>query len=187
VSALSAREVRAVTDLAETLYEFLPGTSHPRANQRISFPGAAAVAGVSDLWSGGSKMPAVAQLLRLTLEQRRGSFCKLISAIVTNALIYRRKKNPLTRREIERVNDLLRVFEFKIPELWDEHFLQSLEGGAATPAAPQNSTATPTEAILQALRADFLGLAQFESQKRGYAFERTLNERPRCAGSTYKS
>jgi len=48
MSALSMREMRAVTELAEVLYDFLPGTPHPRADQRISFPGAAAAAGVGD-------------------------------------------------------------------------------------------------------------------------------------------
>jgi len=94
--------------------------------------------------------------------------------IVTNALIYRRKKNPVSRSEIERVNELLHSVDFKIPELWDERLLQSLAGGAApTTQAPP---ATPTPATLQALCAEFLGLTQMEAQRRGFAFERTLNE-----------
>lgn len=175
MSALSAREMRAVTDLAGKLYTFLPGTPHPRADARISFPGAAASVGLGAFWSGSSKRPAIAQLLRLTLEQRRGSFCSLISAIVTSALIYRQNKDPLTRREVEDVNALIQVLQFKIPELWDEEFLRTLSTTApAAPPTPASPT-TPDAATLAALRADFLGLAALAPQPRGFAFERTLN------------
>jgi len=175
VSALSAREVRAVTDLADTLYTFLPGTPHPRADQSLSFPGAATAAGVGHYWSGTSKGPAISQLLRSTLENRRGAFCPLIKAIVNNALIYRRNKNPLTRREMDRVNELLRSFEFKIPELWDEQFLQSLAG--TPPTGAPKPTATPSVVALKDLSTEFIGLQQVEPpQQRGFAFERTLNE-----------
>jgi len=175
MTALTPREVQAVADLADVLYEFLPGTPHPRADRRLSFPGSATSAGVSEFWTGGSKRPAVAQLLRSTLEQRRGAFCKLIAAVVSNALIYRQKKNPLTRTEIERVNELVRLLDFKIPELWDETFLRSLatdevRSPAGTPSA------SPTASTLAALRQDFLDLARLEPRQRGYAFERTLTE-----------
>lgn len=175
MSALSAREVRAVTQLAQALYEFLPGTPHPKADRRLSFPAAAAVAGVGNFWAGGSKLPAISQLLRSTLEHRRDAFCKLVSEIVASAQIYRQRKNPLTRREIERVNDLVRVFEFKIPELWDEQFLQSLEGGAESTVKMPRAEA-PSALQLQSLRGEFFGLQQLEPQRRGFAFERTLNE-----------
>ncbi len=176
MSVLSAREVRAVAELADALYDFLPGTPHPRADQRMSFPGAASVAGVSEFWGGGSKLPAVAQFLRLTLERQRSSFCRLISEIVANALIYRRKKNPLTRREIERVNELLRTFEFRIPELSDDRFLQSLPHASPPTGSVAPAEGSPNAAVLDVLRCGFLELSQLEPQKRGYAFERTLNE-----------
>lgn len=176
MSALTAREVRAVTDLAEALYDFLPGTPHPRADQRLSFPGAAHVAGVSSFWGGGSKTPAIAQLLRFTLEQRRSAFCPLMEAIVNNTLIHRRKKNPLTRQEMDRVNELVRVLGFKIPEHWDAAFLQSLAGSPAIAPTVTHAPETPTAATLQALSAEFVGLEKLAPQLRGFAFERTLKE-----------
>ena len=174
MSILSPGEVRAVAELANVLYDFLPGTPHPRADRRISFPGAAESAGLRDFWSGGSKRPAVAQLLRSTLEQRRGVFCALISAIVSNALIYRQNKTPLTRREVERVNEFVQHLGFKIPGLWDEAFLSSLAQERPPPAGEKPNG--PVEALLTRLRQEFLDLAKLEPQARGYAFERTLGE-----------
>jgi len=176
MSALTAHEVRAISDLADALYDFLPGKPHPHADHRLSFPGAAQVAGVSPFWSGGSKTPAIAQLLRFTLEQRRSAFCPLMVAIVNNTLIYRRKKNPLTRQEMDRVNELVRVIGFKIPEHWDAAFLESLAGSPAPAPAVSAPPEKPTAAALRELSAEFVGLGKLDPQVRGFAFERTLKE-----------
>ena len=109
---LSFSEAQAVEDLADLLYDFLPGSG----NFKTAFTLAAAQAGVGELWVPGSKRPAIVQLLTATLEQRRSHFTKLILAIVRQAMTYRRgKHNPLTRAEIDRLNSLLPGVQFKIP------------------------------------------------------------------------
>lgn len=119
---LSFGEAQAVEDLADLLYDFLPGSG----NNRTAFPIAAAQAGVGDYWAPGSKRPSLVQLLSATLEHRRSHFTKLIVAIVRQAMTYRRGKgNPLTRTEIDRLNALLPRVEFKIPELLEPGFLGS--------------------------------------------------------------
>ncbi len=119
---LSFREAQAVEDLADLLYDFLPGSG----NSKTAFPLAAAQAGVGDMWIPGSKRPAIVQLLTATLEQRRSCFTKLIVATVRQAMTYRRGKgNALTRDEIDRLNNLLPGVQFKIPELLDSSFLSS--------------------------------------------------------------
>ncbi len=173
MSVLSAREVQAVAELADVLYEFLPGTPHPRADERLSFPGAARVAAVSAFWTGGSKRPAIAQLLRSTLEQRRGSFCPLIVAVVTNALIYRRKKNPLTRAEIDALNEAVAAIGLKIPDLYEAAFLDSLVGTTPKADAPETARAVKT---LAEVKAQFLSIAVLTPQQRGFAFEGLLTE-----------
>ena len=96
---LALREAQAVEDLADLLYDFLPGSG----NNRTAFPIAATQAGVGDLWVPGSKRPAVVHLLGATLERRRHLFTKLIMTIVRQAMTYRRGKgNPLGRDEIDR-------------------------------------------------------------------------------------
>jgi hypothetical protein len=108
---LSFREAQAVEDLADLLYDFLPGSG----NARTAFPTAADQAGVGDLWVPASKRPAIVQLLTATLEHRRSHFTKLILTIVRQAMTYRRgKNNPLTRGEIDRSN-MLPGIQFKIP------------------------------------------------------------------------
>jgi hypothetical protein len=176
MSALSPREMQTVTELADVLYAFLPGNPHPKADQRISFPGAAAVAGVRVFWTGGSKRPAIAQLLRTTLEQRRGAFCDLIAAIVKNALVYRKnKQEPLRRDEIDALNAAVELLGFKIPELRDPKFLQSLAEGSTVQKMSEPVKAPSSEA-LHALKQDFFQISNLGPQERGFAFERTLSE-----------
>jgi hypothetical protein len=49
---MSFREAQAIEDLADLLYDFLPGSG----NNRTAFPLAAAQASVGDLWVPGSKV-----------------------------------------------------------------------------------------------------------------------------------
>src|ERR1700681_3663822 len=101
---VNLREAQTIEDLADLLYEFLPGSG----NVKTAFPLAAEQAGVGECWTGGSKRPALVQLLSTTLAHRRDRFVPLILAIVKQAMTWRRGKgNPLTRAEIDRLNVLL--------------------------------------------------------------------------------
>jgi len=169
---LSFREAQAVEDLADLLYDFLPGSG----NSRTAFPLAAVQAGVGDLWVPGSKRPAIVQLLTATLEQRRSCFTKLVVAIVRQAMTYRRGKgNPLTRAEIDRLNSLLPGVEFKIPELLDPGFLSSFGSENAEETAPQ-ATATLSAAKGQELATLLIEITKLDPQVRGLRFEGFLNE-----------
>src|SRR3977135_1191964 len=101
---LSLAEVQAVENIADLLYDFLPGSG----NGKTAFPLAADQAGVGEFWMGGSKRPAIVELLKRTLELRRNRFTALIIAIVHQSMTWRRGKgNPLTRDEIDRLNAAL--------------------------------------------------------------------------------
>lgn len=169
---LSFREAQTVEDLADLFYDFLPGSG----NNKTAFPLAAAQAGIGDLWIPGSKRPAIVQLLTLTLERRRSSFTKLIMAIVRQAMTYRRGKgNPLTRTEIDRLNNLLPGVEFKIPELLDPGFLNSFaQPKAEEPTAQSTGTLSPVKA--QELAMHLIEITQLDPQTRGLRFEGFLNE-----------
>lgn len=168
---LAFREAQAVEDLADLLYDFLPGSG----NNRTAFPIAATQAGVGELWVPGSKRPAVVHLLGATLEHRRHLFTKLIMTIVRQAMTYRRGKgNPLGRAEIDRLNALLPNVSFKIPELLDRTFLDSLN---ASTSKPSQSSATGLSAERsQALASLLLEISKLEPQQRGLRFEGFLNE-----------
>ena len=168
---LSFREAQAVEDLADLLYDFLPGSG----NNRTAFPLAAAQAGLGDLWMPGSKRPAIVQLLTTTLERRRHLFTKLIVAIVRQAMTYRRGKgNPLRRDEVERLNALLPNVSFKIPELLDRAFLESLSASAEAPASAVPARLGAERA--QALAALLIEISKLPPQERGLRFEGFLND-----------
>lgn len=169
---LSFREAQAVEDLADLLYDFLPGSG----NSRTAFPLAAAQAGVGDLWVPGSKRPAIVQLLTATLEQRRSNFTKLIVAVVRQAMTYRRGKgNSLTRAEIDRLNSLLPGVQFKIPELLDPGFLSSFREASVAETAPQ-ARATLSATKAQEIATLLIEITKLDPQARGLRFEGFLNE-----------
>lgn len=169
---MSFREAQAVEDLADLLYDFLPGSG----NNRTAFPLAAAQAGVGDLWVPGSKRPAIVQLLTATLEQRRSLFTKLIVAIVRQAMTYRRGKgDPLSREEIDQLNNLLRGVQFKIPELLDPSFLDSFGSQKAAEPTSQAAAALGAEKAHE-LATLLIEITKLDPQLRGLRFEGFLNE-----------
>ncbi|MET4082957.1 hypothetical protein ABIB40_002924 [Pedobacter sp. UYP30] len=170
---VSLKETQSLSKLSQSLYDFLPANPHPYADQSISFSGCAVKSGIGNLWTGGSKKTAISNLLHNTLGQARSSFCKLMLCIVQTSLIYRGNKGtPLTREEIERVNQKIAELGFKIPELWNGEFLHSLP--SSKPNLPLKSEIGSNE-ILQ-LKEEFIGLTSFDAQARGYAFQDFLNK-----------
>lgn len=169
---MSFREAQAVEDLADLLYDFLPGSG----NNRTAFPLAAAQAGVGDLWIPGSKRPAIVQLLTATLEQRRALFTKLIVVIVRQAMTYRRGKgNPLSREEVDRLNNLLPDVQLKIPELLDPSFLDSFGSPKVAEPASQVAATLGAEKAHE-LATLLIEIAKLDPQLRGLRFEGFLNE-----------
>ena len=124
--APSLKESQALTELADRLYSFLPGKPHPYADQSLFFPGVAAKLGLAQHRTQGSKGPALTKLLTATLESERGRFCQLILAIVQNGMVYRMKKKPVSREEIEELNAIILRVGYKIPELHDPDFPKGL-------------------------------------------------------------
>lgn len=168
---LSLTESQTVTELANFLYDFLPGKPHPYADQSVSFAGIAHSVGLGDYWIGGSKLPAITVLLERTLETERNRFCDLMVGIVRKGIIYRNKKgSPITGEEIRQLNDLIAKVHFKIPELWDQKFLNTLP-------SPVSKDKKETKVLpdTKKLRDDLLGLAASPSKERGFAFEGFLN------------
>ena len=170
---MNFKETQTVEDLADLLYNFLPGSG----NSRTAFPLAAAAVGVKENWVGGSKRPAIVHLLTATLERQRHRLPPLILAVVRQSMTWRRgKKDPLTREEIETLNMLLAKLSLKIPELVDPDFLDSLPRISET---DDEKTPEPTglsEAQGHALANRLVQLQDLPSQDRGYEFERFLTE-----------
>lgn len=179
--ALNLAETQAVAELATLLYDFLPGTPHPYADQTMSFAGVAASCGLGSFWQGGSKQPAIARLIEGTLEHRRGQFCGLMVRIVAEAIKYRgRKGEPISREAIDHLNRLIVKVGFKIPELWSAQLLASLPSAAAVPedgtVASARASDEPTSERLAELRTTLVELSRLSPHDRGFAFERFLRD-----------
>lgn len=168
---LTMKEATAATEIADLLYNFLPGSG----NRRTAFPLAAQEAGVGEYWQSGSKLPSLVQLLSATLEHRRNRFCPLISAIVRQSMTWRRGRNePLAREEIEQLNALLLGVSFRIPELTDESFLGMLP--RRDPPPVKAGAVGPDDAQLIKLSAQLIEISKLAPQPRGFAFERFLKD-----------
>jgi hypothetical protein len=173
--SLSLKQTQHISSLAGVLYNFLPANPHPYADQSISFSGCASKVGIGNLYTGGSKTRAITSLLTHTLEFSKGKFCSLIVCIVKTALVYRNSKgSPITQKEMLAINDIVKDIGFKIPELWDKDFLNSL---FSEPPAEEVKVVVTTSLseVLSELKNDFIALTTMEPQPRGYAFQKLLN------------
>ncbi len=175
--AISLKESNAISALAQQLYSFLPGSAHPYADQSISFEGIARERRLQ--WPGGSKLPALTRLLSTTLDQQRREFCPLLIEIVRRGIGYRANKgDPVTREEMRALNDLIAGVGFKVPELIDPAFIDTLPRAASAKPEPVG----PTPETLSTLKGEFYALSTLEPQPRGYAFEAFLNKLFRVYG-----
>ena len=187
--ALSLKESRALRELADTLYDFLPGSGSAAWKGHVSFKSVAEKVGVGDFWQPGSKLPMLTSLLERTLQFRRGRFEPLVVEIVRAGLTYRQKNGkPLTPDEVERINGLILEIGFKFPDLWDQDFLASLRAGGAARATERiqqeraaetlrESQRTQRSVDLEALKREFLGLHESQDrQQAGLQLEKVMNK-----------
>lgn len=163
-------EAQVLNNLAGHLYNFLPGSG----NNNFSFPIAAAKVGVAEFWVAGSKRPAILHLLEGTLNAQRHRFCPLILAIVKHSMPWRSGRGePLTVAEIDELNALLLRLEFKIPELHETAFRETLAGKPPPPSSTKPKTDT---AAMDTLAHDLITISALEPAPRGFAFEKFLTE-----------
>ncbi len=185
---LPLKESRAVRELAEALYDFLPGSGHISWRGHVSFKSVAEKVGVGDYWQPGSKLPMLTALFERTLELRRGLFEPLMVEIVRASLTYRQKNGkPVTSAEVEKINGLILEIGFKFPDLWDRDFLTSLRANSAARATEHIQRERATERLresqraqrsveLEELRREFLRLHECAGrQQAGTQLEKVLN------------
>lgn len=186
---LALKHSRAVADMAELLYGFLPGSGDPKWRGHVSFKTVAEKVGVGDYWLSGSKLPAIVALLERTLDMQRDRFERLILEIVRAGITYRQKRgNPVRRAEVEKLNGLLLDVHFKFPDLWDAGFLASLDKDVSVRASAnveaalrqaelRESARTSHSRSITQLGEEFLRLhSEPDRQKAGYGLERILTE-----------
>lgn len=185
---LPLKQSRAIRDLAEVLYDFLPSSGSDKWKGHVTFRSVADKVGVGDFWQPGSKLPMLTNLLERTLEFRRGRFEPLLIEIVRCGLTYRQKKgNPVKPDELDKINGLILEVGFKFPDLWDPDFRASLCTDSATRAAEHVERAhaeirlsetqrTRRSQELEDLKKQFIELHETsDRQKAGLQLERVLN------------
>lgn len=176
---LNLVQSQAIDELVLLLVDRLPGSS-PWGT--YTFADAAAENYVGEFWPGGSKKRALTELLQRTYDARRDRFCPLVVSIVQRGMSYRRQKgSPLQRVEVEHLNTIVARLSFKIPELWDRKFLESLpapqpEPSTSPPPTPPVSGPDPRPAM-PALYDRFMALhSEPDRAKAGREFEPLLDD-----------
>lgn len=172
--ALPLSQRQAVTEVARLLYDYLPNKPHPYANQSISIAGVAQDLGLGQFYIGGSKLPAITTLLLQTLERRLDKFCTLVLEVVRRGMVYRQGKGePIQREDVLALNEGVRSAGFKIPDLWDPAFLDSLPR-----RRPESAPTEPIASakVLAPLKQQLVGLGAVRQDARGPAFEAFLRD-----------
>lgn len=185
---LSLKEYRTITDLANLICGFLPGSGSSNWRGHVSFKTIANDVGIGDYWQSGSKTPMIISLLSKTLEFKRDRFEPLILAIVRSGLLYREKQGfPVKADEIEKLNGLILELGFKFPDLWDQNFLNSLKFEGTTRAKENVKRVKNQERLatnlrvertkeLEQLKQSFYALHdESNRQKVGFELEKILN------------
>lgn len=186
--SLKLKESRAIAEMADLLYGFLPGSGNVKWTGHVSFKTVAEKVGVGDFWQPGSKTPMITTLLERTLEFRRGRFEPLIVEIVRAGLIYRAKQGfPVKPEEIDKLNGLILELGFKFPDLWDPGFKATLAQDGSIRAKEHVERVTTQEKLketersqrsseLERLKKIFYGLYDNPNRQQvGLAFEKILN------------
>ena len=92
---LGFKQRNAIRKIAEILYNFLPASGHQTWKGHVNFGSVAFKLGLSEYWTGGSKLPAIINLLESTYERKIGIFQNLIETVVLEGKTYRNNKgNP---------------------------------------------------------------------------------------------
>lgn len=175
MTRLTLTQQQAISELADVLYPMLPGSSGPFGNTGLTFPAAAARAGLEGLYPGGSKRPAIVAMLERTLQHHPAKFTDLMEEIVRTA-ITKKNDGPVTREKVVEINSIVRRVGFGSRQLNDSEFLSSLPRTEPAETAELDSLHHPTSEVLSALKSKMMEISTLSAQPRGYAFEKLLNE-----------
>lgn len=174
---LTLAQSHILTDLANLVADFLPASF----NNTTSFPIAAKNAGVEQYWSyDGGKRGSVARMFKAAYEDHPRKLMAVVKQIVDLGLVYRSRadKVPISRREIDKLNNLLASLGLRIESLNAIEFLSRLPSEVKpTNAEPPPAAATrkPDTKTCEVLRTQLMALAKLSPQDRGYRFEDFLN------------
>jgi len=186
--ANSLRMAQVISDMAEFLSDFLPGSGNPSWEGHVSFKTIAEKVGVGEYWQPGTKHPMIVNLLSKTLTHQRGLFERLVLEIVNAGIVYRRKQgHPIRPEDIDTLNGYILAVGFKFPDLWDAEFIASLRVDGGQRARERTQQAIKEQEVaaterddttreLDELAQQFYALQREEDRHAaGFALEKVLN------------
>lgn len=179
---LSLAQSQTLTEIANLVVDFLPASF----NNTTSFPIAARNAGVERYWHyEGGKRGSVARMFKGAYQEHPHKLLAVVKQIVDLGLVYRSRsdKEPITRREVQRLNELLLDLGLRVVSLSDPAFLSRLPSEKQTPKAEAVAasatfhprTKVPEAKVCAELKGQLLSMAPLPPQERGYKFEAFLN------------
>ncbi len=190
---LSLKQSSAIQGLAGVMARFLPGSGASNWTGHVTFATIADRVGIGHLCpdkSQGNKRRRLTVLLEGAYEHDKTvrTFQHLVLGIVREGLIYTKSKGePITANEMKRVNGHLLELNVKIPQLWDDGFLDAIKDSDSARAqrnveqAEREQEIAESEGVqrrreLEKLKEDLVSLSMMEDrQGAGLKLEVLLN------------
>lgn len=166
-------EAHSISQLSELLYPWLPG-SNPPYSRAYTFAQAASEIGLPRGWIGGSKRPAIENLVEAALRSAR--LGHLVQVVLREGVKYRGRRGPeITRDELHRMNDCLKALGLRMPELSDETFLNRFPQNRG-PLTGEKSSLVSHARLLEIREAYRRIETNPDPQSRGYEFQGFLQD-----------
>jgi len=116
-------------------------------------------------------------LLERTLVHDPKRFCTLILEVVRTAIGYRQAKDPITRDEIEVLDELVQRVGFRIKDLSEPAFLASLPTRVSSTQTPsRHADMSVSSSAVDGLKEQLNEIASRAPVARGFKFETFLGE-----------
>lgn len=159
---------RHLSELASSLYPWLPGSNHPYG-RTYTFADAAEEVGLASAWKGGSKLPALQHLLEVAYD--KAALRSLILLIVREGIKYRdRGRDPICREDVAALSSLTRALGLRVPELEEAGFVANLPPRKTLPRSARRGVSRP--AVMDAVKSGFEKvMSNPDAQSRGYDFQ----------------
>lgn len=159
-------------NVARILYDWLPGSAPPFGKVH-TFSDSARENGLERYWPGGSKLPALQYLLEGALLEHR--LAPLIITVAREGIKYRNKKGqPITRAEVEALSKALQELGYRISELHEPPFLNSLP---TTGGFSHIRELTPSPSEMASFLSKYAQMLQnLDCQSRGYELQGFLHD-----------
>lgn len=175
---LSRSEQQAISELAGSLVDCLPGPIPNQGDKSFSFQGLAEQFQLGAYWTpgGAAKRQSLTNLLENTFTSFRFKFSGLVVEIVSRSIQFRQNsERPVTREEVKQIHRGMARLGLRVPEFLDERLLSTL-AQKEVPVSLTISSSFKRVDVAGSLKDDMVNLGKFSPEQRLYAFEGFVNK-----------